>query len=1554
MFKGKRLAICLLSLIILAESSLSVIAVGTDGGDIPPSVSDSMIGQTVLEIEPEEYSISINDVQDDTTDGDEDYNESNIAENVSDNAIENVNDNSAESVSDNMTVKTETQMRKELETEAQSELQRIAGEKNIYALVYLTDGYSVKDRPDKNSDTIMVLGSGHTVKIQDLAIEWNYHKEWEEDIPNVWYQVCFYENEILYTGYIEDGYLAYSDELLRQWKEQFYELFPMEIATYGEEIDYSDVERFPASYQLYLKKLKQEHPEWMFVRMDVTNKYSKSSSYGKKRTWEECTTEQLGEYSWINRTAPKEYRGDPVPGNPNWYYATIEGISYYMDPRNFLTIQDIFQFELNSYNETYHTPEAVQKFLNSTFMEGKVPGDSNGYTHAQVIWNSGKNRKLSPFVLAARVIQEQGTKGTSAMISGTYPGYEGYYNYYNIGATGKTEDEILKNGLSYAKSKGWNTRTKALDEGADTLSNGYVSKGQDIQYLQKFDVEKSRGYLFQYMQNLTAAYTEGRSMRSMYEESGVIDKAFVFKIPVFLNMPGYELETGSVVLEKGTEAALSEMITVTHRGMEIPGDYLVFREKRDGNDTQENSVIRIENGVLTALKNGTATIEVSINQQGLENNGGIVGEEEFIGECVVTVISSLKGIEVEEKEVNLYIYDNLADKIPVLNEDGKTEYLTKEECSAEMTLNIQYFPEDTTDDRNIEWQSQNPECVEIIPDEIDSSKAKIIAKSEGTSVVTATSVKGGYTAQTIVNVVIPMMDAEVNEKDITLYQGQSKRVTTSYSPHNTTDAVEPEWYSENPEIADVSDGKIIAKKAGTTVLHAAIGPFDGLQSELTCKVTVKNYRVTFMDVNGTDSVTVSGEYGKELQQLKADDVEIPWNPVKDDKVFVGWYTKDDGEGDEVTCDTILYGDMILYPYFIDCEAEFYVKPIGSLVYTGEYLKPEAEVFHKGKQLVRGKDYIVSYENNKSVGDENNLSEMPTMIIKGKGKYYGKKVTEPFSIRPKDILHSDVDVSDMLTSYNGKVQKMRPVIKDDVRTLQVNKDYILEYLEQENGAYCEAGTYAIKITGKGNYEGTRMAYIIISKRILLSLVTLEKIENVSWKNGDECIPILNLKYNGISLTPEVDYTTNYRNNTEIGTAKVVIVGKGKYIGEREETFRITGADFTKAEILGIEDLEYTGEAVEHVGTEVRDEAGKLLEKGIDYEVTYLNNTEAGKAVAVFNGKGGFEGIIKKDFNVLPYDISKNNQQYSIENESGESEEVAAFQIDMEQQEIVYEKAGAEPEVIVTYKGQLLKEGADYYLKYENNKNIEETTENPPTVIINGKGNFKGSVYEEFKILPKELNKTKIMVRDVKFRNKRGFCFVEPELKDESGRKLIKGVDYHKELKYTYGTDVVLQNGTIRFAGDEVLKDDIPTAGEQEDAVIIVTVFGKGNYVGSHFASYRILKNTSQFSLEDYQEELKNDNITDFPDKLETKEMDSVKTEEKQEVFSFKGFSKRKLKERIKENYSGVNLEKGQTEKKVYCVAADRSLGIKEFYRLGFVARYNRHYWKFVNKDYLPDF
>ncbi len=405
-------------------------------------------------------------------------------------------------------------------TEAKSVLYEIMKEKDVRATVYLKDQYPVKTEASVDSETIVSVPSGQMVRIQDVELT-------EEQ--EAWVKVELTRLDQVYTGYVQRKNLACSDELFLQWEADYgmnpgaNSLFVLEEGE-GSRV-YEDIEQFPESYKDALISLKEAHPNWIFVKMDT------------QLDWNTVVAEELlGGRSLISSSLAGYLQEGQF--SSGWSYATKEALEYYLDPRNSLKEKEIFQFEQLTFNESYHMDceAAVQRFLDNTFMKGNVPQTVMSYAH--VLWAIGKEQNISPFHLASRVYQEQGS-GNSPLISGTYPGYEGYYNYFNVGASGKTNQEVIENGLKYAKEHDWNTPYFALYYGSKVIASNYIAKGQDTLYLQKFDVDDSNNGLFwhQYMQNISAPISESRSIYKLYEQTGALDNLFVFKIPVYSNMP---------------------------------------------------------------------------------------------------------------------------------------------------------------------------------------------------------------------------------------------------------------------------------------------------------------------------------------------------------------------------------------------------------------------------------------------------------------------------------------------------------------------------------------------------------------------------------------------------------------------------------------------------------------------------------------------------------------------------------------------------------------------------------------------------------------------------------------------------------------------------------------------------------------------------------------------------------------------------------------------------------------------------------------------------------
>ena len=310
----------------------------------------------------------------------------------------------------------------------------------------------------------------------------------------------------------------------------------------------------------------------------------------------------------------------------------------------------------------------------------------------------------------------------------------------------------------------------------------------------------------------------------------------------------------------------------------------------------------------------------------------------------------------------------------------------------------------------------------------------------------------------------------------------------------------------------------------------------------------------------------------------------------------------------------------------------------SYTYTGAAIKPEIRVYDGQKKLQSGKDYTVSYKNNTKANDASNASKAPAVVVKGKGNYAGTE-TATFKITPVPLNGDSISVEDMTTACNKKVQKKTPVLIYNGRKLAKNRDFTVSYPNTEPGAYKEAGTYEVLLTAKagGNFSGTRSVIYTITDSILLSKVSVKKIPNRTY-TGAAIEPELTVTYKNTPLVKGTDYTVSYAEHTEIGTAKVVLTGIGKYAGTKKVSFRITGTPLKGAMVSGIENKVYNGNAQEQNMTVTL--KGRTLVAETDYEVVYASNKEVGKASVTIKGKGAYTGTIKKTFQIRKFDIAAN--------------------------------------------------------------------------------------------------------------------------------------------------------------------------------------------------------------------------------------------------------------------------------------------------------------------------
>lgn len=1420
---------------------------------------------------------------------------------VSDNDLSSVSENDLASVSENdLSSVSENSLendRQAMIKSAGEAFAKLLEEKDLMALLYHTDTYGARREPDENSEIASTLEIGQTLYIKGVTITDN----------DVWYAVQFYLNGAEGTGYVQSYYLAYSDEDWIAWENEYllpilkigeaYGITAFGMAA-GSMLPYamntSDISAFPGSYQSALRDLKNAHPNWTFVPMKTGLDFSTSVS------------KEMGDKSLIQKTTSntnKGWVGNACPSESGWYYATRPAVEYYMDPRNFLTETYIFQFEQLTFNSSYHTQSAVQTFLNTTFMKGVLPDDSAKRTYAQAFFEIGKNRKLSPIHLASRVYQEQG-KGTSGLISGTYPGYENYYNFFNVGVNGSSTTEKIVKGLTYAKSKGWNTRYKSLEGGAATIGNNYILKYQDTLYLEKFNVDRNSPYgLYnhQYMQNIQAPASESSTTKKMYANAGSLSSAFVFKIPVYNNMPNESGSEPSVPEEPEKTPVLKLSKTTLKLDRSSAGDctngqrLTLYADGKVVNlpneevtwSSSDTSVVTVENGTVRAVeggKLGEATVTVSYKKAEIS--------------CKVTVQASLQSISLDRSEVSLRRPDTVVEDITGLSEDER------QENTSTVSLQVTFDPADTTADKTIVWTSSNNRVAKVAVDPTapaDAPRAVVTAVGKGEAVITAKASKAGGTpvksATCKVKVSAPIFQVAVsnpNAKETdsaevtTLLSGQSVNLAAEYWPKDTTSDTQVIWSSSDERVAEVRNGRVEAIASGTAVITVrAAGCEQGYTAQHT--IRVEECHITFMGRDGSTILKKQTVRFGDILPVQEFPAEEEMEGKTDDDIFIGWYTGIGGTGSRFDESTVIHcQETVLYPHFEEQGKGFYILPVGDQIYTGNVIKPEVRVFdsvtyedgsRERIELILNKDYTVSYKNNKKV----NLAgqAVPTITVKGKGNYVGTE-SITFNIVPKPLTDTDITSDDITVAYTGKTIKSAPVIWRNGKKLVRNTDYTVTYPQTGTGAYQTAGTYPILITGKGGYTGTITVYETITQKVLLSKVTIAKIPNQTYRNdlvdkdqGIGIMPELKVTYKKEALTESTDggltgdYTVTYKNNTAVGTATATITaveGSG-FAGSKSITYKIVGTPIARAKVEGLGNREYTGneeDVKQAPGAYTLTLNGNVLTEsrdgGVtgDYVVSYTNISKVGTATILFKGINEYTGQIRKNYKITGCQIGSDESgsnpaivmQYYTQDEPDNLKEIT----DLSQITTPYMKGGSKPVVLLTFNGIHLEPGKDYTIRYANNNTVatammqEEMQEKKrPKITITGKGNFKGNITGYFEItdgrMQQENGKLTMTVKDVVYKKRKNAYKSSAVLTDCNGVKLAAGRDYEKNLLYTYAEDTEWSdsdgNVISRCAGDFVAADDIPEAG----TVIRVTAQGKGFYAGEGAAEisadYRIV-------------------------------------------------------------------------------------------------------------------
>lgn len=243
------------------------------------------------------------------------------------------------------------------------------------------------------------------------------------------------------------------------------------------------------------------------------------------------------------------------------------------------------------------------------------------------------------------------------------------------------------------------------------------------------------------------------------------------------------------------------------------------------------------------------------------------------------------------------------------------------------------------------------------------------------------------------------------------------------------------------------------------------------------------------------------------------------------------------------------------------------------------LEPKITCF--GTTLKKGRDYKLTYKNNKQIFSGTSGEKAPTVTITGTGNYSGSLVLT-YAITKQNIGVLAMTAADKVFQEKAGKQFSNPVIKDvNGKVLTAGTDYEKEVkytytanTKLANGTLRKAGdvvwtsdilpagtSVTVTATGKGNYTGTiKCTYRIVQADISKGSgkITTQTYTGKEIKPGKADIT---MKVGRTTLSDKDYEIVGYKNNIRKGTATVIIKGVGNYGGTKEIKFSIKSKTFS---------------------------------------------------------------------------------------------------------------------------------------------------------------------------------------------------------------------------------------------------------------------------------------------------------------------------------------------------------------------------------------------------------
>ena len=289
----------------------------------------------------------------------------------------------------------------------------------------------------------------------------------------------------------------------------------------------------------------------------------------------------------------------------------------------------------------------------------------------------------------------------------------------------------------------------------------------------------------------------------------------------------------------------------------------------------------------------------------------------------------------------------------------------------------------------------------------------------------------------------------------------------------------------------------------------------------------------------------------------------------------------------------------------------WISVIEPLDYNGLPQEPAIVVKDGSTTLVEGTDYTISYTNNKNVG-QSTADAAPTVTITGAGEQYSGTASRTFTI---NAIPLTVRAEWITITYGDPVPQYKVTYtpmpgNDQPSDLGGKLAFACDYQQDS-----DVGIYSIMPSGltSPNYIITfKHGELTVEKKALMD-GCIADIYDVTY-NGEEQTPEPVVAVSNKVLNKKTDYTVEYANNTNAGTATVTVTAKAgsNYSGSASTTFNIQKADITVKAPTTIKGLVYSGEpqALVQAGSTDQGEMQYSLD-GETWSADVPTGTEAGE-------------------------------------------------------------------------------------------------------------------------------------------------------------------------------------------------------------------------------------------------------------------------------------------------------------------------------------------------------